>query len=141
MRTGEVVAVAVGGALGTGLRVALDASLPAGAGGVPTGTVVANLGGAALLGLLVGAVVGADAPAARWVPWLGTGLLGGLTTYSGLVLASLAAAPAVGAAHALGTVGAGLLLAAGGVRVGAAAAGRRGAAAREGATGRDEVAR
>jgi fluoride exporter len=128
MRAHELLAVAAGGALGTGARLALEAWLDPTGGAHPLGTLVANLAGAALLGVLVGAAV-AHAPTARWLPALGTGALGAMTTFSGLAVGTVGVAAEAGTAsaagHAVGTVAAGLALAALGVRAG----GRLGAAA------------
>jgi CrcB protein len=80
MRDGMVIAaVALGGALGSLARWALVAALPAAA---PWSTFGVNLAGCLLIGVLVAAVVRFDgAPILR--PMLGTGVLGGFTTFSG----------------------------------------------------------
>ncbi|WP_174843176.1 CrcB family protein [Cryobacterium luteum] len=78
--------VFVGGTAGTALREGLGLLLPAGT-GLPLITLGINLVGALLLGLLLEALVrrGADAAGRRRLRLLlGTGLLGGFTTYSAL---------------------------------------------------------
>ncbi|TFB77278.1 CrcB family protein [Cryobacterium glaciale] len=106
--------VFLGGTLGTALREALGLLLPAGlaAGApVPLTTVGINLLGALLLGLLLEALMrrGRDAGGRRDLRLLlGTGLLGGFTTYSALATDSalLLRDGAIGMAlaYALGTV-------------------------------------
>ena len=75
-----LVAVAVGGALGALLRWALELALPVGD-GWPWATLLANVLGSAALGWLV--VHDDRHRHPRWVrPAVGTGLLGGFTTFS-----------------------------------------------------------
>lgn len=83
-----ILVVALGGAIGTGARYSLTVLLPA-QDGLPIATLIANLSGAFLLGVLLEAL-------ARALPetrgrrimrlGLGTGVLGGFTTYSALAL-------------------------------------------------------
>lgn len=87
-RPGLVAVVALGGAVGTAARFGLARAVPA-IGGWPTATFVANLTGAFLLGLLLEALLarGPETPATRRVRLaLGTGLLGGFTTFSSLAI-------------------------------------------------------
>lgn len=106
---GNLALVAAGGAVGTGLRYALSTTVPDWA-GVPVGVVGINVVGAFLLGLLLEllAEVSIDAGWSRRARLgLGTGVLGGFTTYSTLAAdtATLAGGhpgPAVG--YALTTV-------------------------------------
>lgn len=74
--------VAIGGVAGSVVRDGLTRLVGAPATGFPWATFAINLSGSLLLGLLVGAlVVRPGAP--RWVrPLLGTGVLGGYTTFS-----------------------------------------------------------
>lgn len=75
-----LLGIAVGGALGAAGRHALELLWPLGA-GFPTATFVTNLAGSFLLGALVALVVARAAhPLLR--PVLGTGVLGGFTTFS-----------------------------------------------------------
>ncbi len=91
MRTGDVVigyvAAALGGSLGALARWGVAESFPADAfpadaGGWPWATLLVNLTGCLLLGLLLGLVF-VRFPDSPWLrPFLGTGVLGGFTTYS-----------------------------------------------------------
>ncbi|MCR8671049.1 CrcB family protein [Agrococcus sp. HG114] len=78
----SIVAVAIGGAIGTAARAVLEASIEQG-----WALLLVNALGSGLLGLSVAAL--ADAPA-----WLrhgaGAGVLGGFTTFSGVAVASVA---------------------------------------------------
>lgn len=76
------VLVGLGGALGGVARYVLTWAFPEPAGGTPWTTWAINVSGSFLLGFLVAGVVGRRrAPA--WVrPALGTGVLGGFTTFS-----------------------------------------------------------
>lgn len=76
-----LLAVALGGALGSLLRYAVEAALPATSGGVPWGTLLVNVLGSAALGALVVVLDRGLAPAARR-GFLTTGVLGGFTTFS-----------------------------------------------------------
>ena len=94
----DLGAVLVGGTIGTGLRLAIDAALPHGDTDFPLPTLAINVVGAFLLGALV-ARIWASAPS--WLKaGLGAGLLGSFTTFSALAvsLVSLSAAGEWGAA-------------------------------------------
>lgn len=102
--------VFVGGTLGTAGREALGLLIPSSA-GVPWAVLIANLAGAFALGVLLEALAhrGADRGRRRILRLLlGTGFLGGFTTYSALAsdTAALwgAEAEALGAMYAVGTV-------------------------------------
>lgn len=104
--------VAVGGAVGTLLRVGVVAAVATlGADGPVLGLLGANLAGAFLLGWLT-ARSAIDARAARWLSPVGGGLLGGLTTFSALASqlafrldgGEVAAAVALAAVSVLGGV-------------------------------------
>ncbi len=74
--------VAVAGGVGAVARFALDGAIRSRAGTrMPWGTLAINLSGSLLLGLLVG-LVGAGVLAGEWQWALGTGFLGGYTTFS-----------------------------------------------------------
>jgi CrcB protein len=76
------VAAALGGALGALARWGVAQALPHAPGDWPWSTLLVNLVGCLVLGLLIGAVF-ARHPDSSWLrPFLGTGVLGGFTTYS-----------------------------------------------------------
>ena len=81
--------VAAGGALGTLARDGLLRAAPAAPGGFPWTLAVLNVAGAALLGVLVARVIDPRPRAVGLRLFLATGLLGGFTTYSSLVAASI----------------------------------------------------
>lgn len=81
--------VAAGGAVGTTARWALTEAVGTSAGGWPTATFVANLLGSFLLGALLEGLLrrGPESPRGRLVRLgVGTGVLGGFTTFSSLAL-------------------------------------------------------
>lgn len=105
-----VVLVAAGGAIGTCGRYLLSAAIPD-LGGVPFGILVINLIGAFLLGWLVEALArcGLDIARRRDLrAFLGTGVLGGFTTYSALAADTAIllrdGAAALALAYGIGTV-------------------------------------
>lgn len=116
--------VIAGGMIGVAARAALV--LPFGTDAHPLAlpgvTLAVNLLGSFLLGYVVGRLP-PDRPRLR--TFLGTGVLGGFTTYSAFAVQTVGlftAAPLVGIALALVCVGGGLLAAAFGLRVGRARA-------------------
>jgi fluoride exporter len=76
----ELLAVMIGGMLGTGLRFATDSLLPHDATGFPLSTLLVNVVGSLVLGYLVARVWRAAAPWLR--AGLGAGMLGSFTTFS-----------------------------------------------------------
>jgi fluoride exporter len=76
-----LVAVALGGAVGSLLRWLLELLLPAAAGTVPWPTFLANVLGSAVLGVVV-VVLDRGVASAALRGFLTTGLLGGFTTFS-----------------------------------------------------------
>lgn len=85
-RPASLALVFVGGTLGTAGREALTLLIPS-SGGVPWAVLIANLAGAFALGALLEALArrGADHGRRRMLRLLlGTGFLGGFTTYSAL---------------------------------------------------------
>ncbi|WP_236755939.1 fluoride efflux transporter FluC [Actinomyces radicidentis] len=129
-RWAELVTVGVGGALGTLTRAAASHAWPAPAGGLPVTTLAVNLIGALLLGLLLGhlALAGPDAGARKVARLgIGTGFMGGLTTYSTFMVESerllTGGHAALGLAYLLGSILAGLLAASAGLTIAARAHG------------------
>jgi fluoride exporter len=94
MRPFCILLVACGGAVGTVARYGVGLAVPA-PGGWPLATLLINLGGAFILGLLLEALRrrGADVGGRRSVRLLmGAGFLGAFTTYSTLALDAAALA-------------------------------------------------
>lgn len=122
-RLGHLAVVWLGGSLGTAARFGIGrASRPVA--GLPWSTLIINIVGAFLLGLLLGRLArGGDVGPRRVVRLLlGTGLLGGFTTYSTLAVDTTAlfgaGRPGGATAYALVTVVLGGLAAAGGLALG-----------------------
>ena len=104
---------AAGGAIGTAGRLALGTLIADG----PAAVLVANLAGSLLLGVLA-----ARLPASSDTRvFVGTGMLGGFTTYSALAVGTVelgAHVPVLGVGYALLSVLLGLAAAAAGLRLG-----------------------
>jgi fluoride exporter len=111
-------AIGVGGAAGTLLRAGLGELLPHDAGDWPWSTLIANLVGAFVLALVATRLADRVAPARHWRLLLGTGLCGGLTTFSALQLELIQLArhdeTALAVLYAVVSLGLGLGLAIGG---------------------------
>lgn len=130
----SLLAVAVGGVIGTGARWGVDTLLPsASPGTLGVSTILVNVVGSFLLGLLVAAVW--PRPGVRlWLKaGIATGVLGSFTTFSAVTLNVVAGAVE---ANVLAVVGAlllsavlGLLGAWGGLALGAKLCGQRAAQA------------
>lgn len=116
-----LAAVATGGALGALARYALATAWPTAPGHPPWATLVTNLLGCALIGALMQAVTTRIAPHRLLRPFLGTGVLGGFTTFSTYAVETrdLLAAhrPALALGYALGTLLGALLAVRLGMRV------------------------
>lgn len=115
--------VFVGGTVGTGIRELLGL-LPTGDLGFPVITMGINILGAFVLGLVLESVRLSDSARASALRLLvGTGLLGGFTTYSALALDTVrlgsGASPAFAVLYAGGTLVVGTLAALAGVASGA----------------------
>lgn len=111
-RRDVLAVIAVGGAVGAGLRHGVSSALPRAAGDFPWATLIVNVTGCLALGALM-VVLLATRPHARYLrPLLGVGLLGGWTTFSTYALEArdLLAGGHGGtaAAYLLGSVAAGL---------------------------------
>jgi fluoride exporter len=115
------VLAALGGALGVLARWAVaEATTPsiAPSGGWPWATLLVNLTGCFLLGVLLG-VLGRRSPEPSWAkPFLGVGVLGGYTTYSAFAVEVVElvddGAPALAAGYVLASVLGGVLAVAAG---------------------------
>ncbi|GGQ12993.1 fluoride efflux transporter CrcB [Streptomyces roseolilacinus] len=75
-------AVALGGALGAGARYAVALALPAAPGAFPWATLWTNVAGCALMGVFTALLDEARRPHRLLRPLVGTGVLGGFTTFS-----------------------------------------------------------
>ncbi|HMQ58148.1 MAG TPA: fluoride efflux transporter CrcB [Rhizobiaceae bacterium] len=79
--------VAAGGALGAGMRHLVNGwALRALGPNVPFGTVIVNIAGSLLMGLLIGALARIDGVSSATRLFLATGVLGGFTTFSAFSL-------------------------------------------------------
>lgn len=108
----RAVLVAVGGMLGTAARMALGLLIPDAA----LGVLAANLTGALVLGILTARLSASDLRV-----FLGTGLLGGFTTYSSFMVDSVQlwwSSPLLAAGYAALTLAGGIALAALGLHLG-----------------------
>ncbi|SFF71834.1 fluoride efflux transporter CrcB [Curtobacterium sp. YR515] len=77
----ELLLVAVGGGVGAALRFLLDGVVKARVSGFPLGTVIINVSGSLVLGVLTGLGQAGTIPLPV-VAVLGTGMMGGYTTFS-----------------------------------------------------------
>lgn len=121
---GRVVAyaaAALGGALGALARWGVAEGLPHEPSGWPWATLLVNLSGCLLLGLLLGLVLPRFSSSPWLRPLLGTGLLGGYTTYSTFAVETVqlteAGRPLLAAAYVLASVAGGVAAAAAGILV------------------------
>lgn len=108
-----VLLIGAGGAVGTMLRATLELTFPAAPGGWPWTTFGINIAGAFLLAVLLEAiaVLGRDEGWLRGVRLgVGTGLLGGFTTYSAFMVETLQLGDTAGYLVAFGYVAASLVL-------------------------------
>ncbi|MGO1192377.1 MAG: fluoride efflux transporter FluC [Nesterenkonia sp.] len=85
-----ILAVALAGAVGAVLRLAIGAPFEEHYMKFPWATLMINLGGSAALGLLTGVAHSWRGLPGWAVPVLGTGLLGSFTTFSAVMLAAVA---------------------------------------------------
>ncbi|MGY1602049.1 fluoride efflux transporter FluC [Geodermatophilus sp. SYSU D00815] len=124
-----VAAVAVGGVLGAEARYALDRWAGAPVGAWPWATWWINVGGSFLLGVLVAVLTALPRPHRLARPFLGTGVLGGFTTFSTAMVQvpelARAGRPVAAAGYLVGTALAAVLAAALGLGLVRAAVRRR----------------
>lgn len=120
----DLAVVFLGGAAGVGVRFALEAAFPAASGGWPVTTFAINIVGSLLLGAVFAffASRGPETPRLRAARLgIGTGVIGGFTTYSTFSVETVrlleAGAPALGLAYAVVSVVLGIAAAALGMRV------------------------
>ncbi len=123
------VLAALGGATGALARAGVAELLPRGPAGWPWGTFVVNLTGCLLLGALLAVLATRRPDGERLQVFLGTGVLGGFTTYSAFALevTDLVAGgrPAIAVGYVVASVLGGVLAVAAGVRAGRALGERR----------------
>ena len=102
--------VALGAALGAPLRYLLATTLDEER--FPRGTLLVNVAGSFLLGLLL-----QSGTSGHWLAFLGTGFCGGFTTYSAFAVQTHRLGPLRGTAYAAMTIGVSLAACAIGVMV------------------------
>lgn len=109
-----------GGIIGTTGRALVGASDP---GAVPWRTLMVNLIGTAVLGFLIGRVE-ATPTTSRWVPFIGVGVMGSLTTFGTMMVEMVdlvgGGAIAVAVTYGVASLSAGLAIGLVGLRVGEA---------------------
>lgn len=81
-RAGVVLAVAAGGAIGSVARYGLSVALPHAPGQFPLATLLINVSGCLLIGMLMATISASANPHRLLRPFLGVGVLGGFTTLS-----------------------------------------------------------
>ena len=87
----DLAAVAIGGAIGAALRWAIGTWVVGRTGvGFPWHTFAINVGGAFLIGVLMALSLEKGVLGGEWRLFLGTGILGGFTTFSTLSYESIA---------------------------------------------------
>lgn len=122
-----LAAIGVGGGIGSIARYGIGQLDPATIDGLPAATLAINVSGSLLLGLLIGAIAAATAAGRRpglLRPFLGTGVLGGYTTFSTFAVQTNHLPATTAIAYVVLSVLGGLLAAALGARAGATLLGR-----------------
>ncbi|WP_158894330.1 fluoride efflux transporter CrcB [Amycolatopsis anabasis] len=108
-----LLAIAVGGALGSLARYQLSVAFPHARGEFALSTLLCNVVGCLLIGVLMAVITGAPGPHRLLRPFLGVGVLGGFTTFSTYVVDAIDSAatghPRIAVLYALGTVAASLV--------------------------------
>lgn len=116
-----ILYVFLGGVIGAGARLGIELALPWSNSGIPWAIVIANVGGAMVLGALLTALarLGNETPGRRDLRlFAGTGMLGGFTTYSSFATDTavlFGTEPVMAIAYGLVSVVAGVVAAALGV--------------------------
>ena len=105
------VVVALGGGVGSVLRYELERAIDPASNGFPTATLLINLVGSLLLGMLVVAVTEVWRPHPLLRPLLGTGVLGGFTTFSAFALEAREISGGVATSYVAASVVGGIALA------------------------------
>lgn len=101
----QIIAVLVGGVIGTGARLGVDLLLThATPGSLAWSTVVVNVGGSFLLGLLVSTLWRRPGFPVWARAGLGTGVLGSFTTFSAMAVNSVAGAVELNLVSAVGAL-------------------------------------
>lgn len=122
----NLLLVMLGGAIGAGGRYAVGQAAARHLPGLPWGTLIVNLGGALLMGILVGLLPRDSAPGSTLWLFLSVGVLGGFTTFSAFSLdaVTLIERGALGSAlsYVLASVAGSLVLFAAGLALARAAA-------------------
>jgi CrcB protein len=103
--------VILGGAVGSVLRYAVTRAVHPAADGFPTATLIINLTGSLLLGALLVAVTEIWRPHHLLRPLLGTGVLGGYTTFSTFALEVRGTSSGIASGYLLASVVGGVLAA------------------------------
>lgn len=85
-RADVLLAIALGGAVGSVARYGLSLAFPYAGGGFPLPTLLANVIGCLLIGGLMAAITEATSPHRLLRPFFGVGVLGGFTTFSTYVV-------------------------------------------------------
>lgn len=110
-----ILAVGVGGSLGTAARYGISLRFPQRVGAIPWATFAVNVTGCLLLGILVVLLAERFPPDRYARPFLGTGVLGGYTTFSTYSVETVMLAKDQfvdrAVAYALGSIVAGLVAA------------------------------
>ena len=86
MRPDTLGAVALGGALGTGLRAWITTAVPTAATGFPWATLWINVAGGFVLGVGLVLILERLGPGRHLRPFFATGFCGGFTTFSSLAV-------------------------------------------------------
>ncbi|PXY30835.1 fluoride efflux transporter CrcB [Prauserella flavalba] len=107
-RADVLLAIAAGGALGSLARYGLGVALPHPPGGFAVSTLLVNVAGCLLIGMLMVVITQTAQPHRLLRPFVGVGLLGGFTTFSTYVLDAIESVrhgrPGIALLYAAGSV-------------------------------------